>query len=131
MFNNPYMFNPYGQPNINVNNMMPQQPTNFDFNGRWVETIEEARNVASNNLPVVMFDKNKPLFYMKGVDGTFKTYEFKEVIEQKETDRIDALEDKINAILGMLAQQPINNTSVQETTPQTANINGKEVVNNG
>lgn len=127
MFNNPYMYNPYAQPNINVNNMMPQQPNNFDFNGRWVDTIEEAKNVASNNLPVVMFDKNKSLFYMKGIDGSFKTYEFKEVVEQKESDRINALEDKINAIIGLLSQGGTNIQVPQETSVETQKTSEKGV----
>lgn len=130
MFNNPYMFNPYApQPSVNVNNMLPQSG-NFDFNGRFVNSKEEAMGIANNNLPLILFDRNNPLMYMKNLDGSFKTYKIEEIVEQPQANtdaRIDDLETKINTVLSLLQQQSVNNTGVQETTPQTANINGKEV----
>lgn len=130
MFNNPYMFNPYApQPSVNVNNMLPQSG-NFDFNGRFVNSKEEAMGIANNNLPLILFDRNNPIMYMKNLDGSFKTYKFEEIVEQPQANtdaRIDDLETKINTVLSLLQQQSVNNTGVQETTPQTANINGKEV----
>ena len=129
MFNNPYMYNPYGQPSVNVNNMLPSN-NNFDFNGRFVNSKEEAMGVANNNLPLILFDRNNPLMYMKNLDGSFKTYKIEEIVEQPQANtdaRIDDLETKINTVLSLLQQQSVNNTGVQETTPQTANINGKEV----
>lgn len=130
MFNNPYMFNPYApQPSVNVNNMLPSN-NNFDFNGRFVNSKEEAMGVANNNLPLILFDRNNPLMYMKNLDGSFKTYKIEEILEQPQANtdaRIDDLETKINTVLSLLQQQSVNNTGVQETTPQTANINGKEV----
>lgn len=108
-------------PNININNMTPTG--NYDFNGRWVNSAEEAKNLANNNLPSIFLDRNNPLFYMKNMDGTFRTFKFEEVIEQPQPnndERINALEDKLNTILNALQQPGTNNTSVQETNPQTA-----------
>ena len=119
-------------PNININNM--PQPNNFDFNGRWVNSKDEAMGVANNNLPLIMFDRNNPIFYMKNMDGSFKTFRFEEVLEQPQINnhaRIDALENKINTILNALQQPSTNTSKEQETTPQTAKNNGKEVKQNG
>ena len=119
-------------PNININNM--PQPNNFDFNGRWVNSKDEAMGVANNNLPLIMFDRNNPIFYMKNMDGSFKTFRFEEVLEQSQINndaRIDALENKINTILNALQQPSTNTSKEQETTPQTAKNNGKEVKQNG
>ena len=119
-------------PNININNM--PQPNNFDFNGRWVDSKDEAMGVANNNLPLIMFDRNNPIFYMKNMDGSFKTFRFEEVLEQPQINndaRIDALESKINTILNALQQPSINTSKEQETTPQTAKNSGKEVKQNG
>lgn len=90
-------------PNININNMT--QPNNYDFNGRWVNSADEAKGIANNNLPLILFDRNNPIFYMKNMDGSFKTYKFEEVIEQPQISseqKILELEEKINAILGAL-----------------------------
>lgn len=119
-------------PNININNM--PQPNNFDFNGRWVNSKDEAMGVANNNLPLIMFDRNNPIFYMKNIDGSFKTFRFEEFLEQPQINndaRIDALENKINTILNALQQPSTNTSKEQETTPQTAKNNGKEVKQNG
>lgn len=119
-------------PNININNM--PQPNNFDFNGRWVNSKDEAMGVANNNLPLIMFDRNNPIFYMKNMDGSFKTFRFEEVLEQPQINndaRIDALESKINTILNVLQQPSTNTSKEQETTPQTAKNSGKEVKQNG
>lgn len=108
-------------PNININNMTPTG--NYDFNGRWVNSAEEAKSLANNNLPSIFLDRNNPIFYMKNMDGTFRTFKFEEVIEQPQPnndERINALEDKLNTILNALQQPSTNNTSVQETKPQTA-----------
>lgn len=119
-------------PNININNM--PQPNNFDFNGRWVNSKDEAMGVANNNLPLIMFDRNNPIFYMKNMDGTFRTFKFEEVLEQPQINndaRIDALESKINTILNALQQPSTNTSKEQETTQQTAKNSGKEVKQNG
>lgn len=119
-------------PNININNM--PQPNNFDFNGRWVNSKDEAMGVANNNLPLIMFDRNNPIFYMKNMDGSFKTFRFEEVLEQPQINndaRIDALESKINTILNVLQQPRTNTSKEQGTTPQTAKNSGKEVKQNG
>lgn len=119
-------------PNININNM--PQPNNFDFNGRWVNSKDEAMGVANNNLPLIMFDRNNPIFYMKNMDGTFRTFKFEEVLKQPQINndaRIDALESKINTILNALQQPSTNTSKEQETTLQTAKNSKKEVKQNG
>lgn len=51
-------------PPININNQItPQQQGNFDFNGKWVNDEQEARNFANANLPTILFDNNKSIFY--------------------------------------------------------------------
>ena len=82
-------------PNININNI-PSNPTpsNFDFNGKWVDGEEQARNVANNNLPLILFDNNNPVFYMKNMDGAFKKFKFEEIKEEKEQ-----ITDGLNGIL--------------------------------
>lgn len=72
----------YQMPPININNnMTPNMPNgSFDFNGKWV---------ANNNLPLILFDKNEPVFYMKNLDGSFKTFKFTEVVDQPQT-QVDA-----------------------------------------
>lgn len=102
----------YQVPPININNNMTPAPSNYDFNGKWVTSEQEAKGVANNNLPLILFDKNEPVFYMKNLDGSFKKYKFMEVVEQKEEDRIGALEAKLNAILASMA----NNTAQAETS---------------
>lgn len=147
------MFNPYGQnrldnliqqknmieqqiqslqqmqmPPININNNMTPQPNNYDGNFKWVDNQEQAKQVANNNLPLILFDRNNPIFYMKNIDGSFKTFKFEEVIEQPQIsndDRINALENKINTILNAL-QQPNTNTPNQEKqAPQRAKTTKK------
>ena len=118
-------------PPININNnMQPNQMptnTNFDFNGKWVSDEQEAKGVASNNLPLILFDKNEPVFYMKNMDGSFKKFKFEEVeqMQSKPDSRIDALEDKLNAILGALSQTNINTPENKESR-SNALKNGSE-----
>lgn len=94
-------------PNININNI-PSNPTpsNFDFNGKWVDGEEQARNVANNNLPLILFDNNNPVFYMKNMDGAFKKFKFEEIKEEKventNNERMDMLEVKMDTILKAL-----------------------------
>lgn len=100
-------------PPININNQItPQSQSTFDFNGQWVNDENEARGVANNNLPLILFDKNNPVFYMKNMDGTFKKFQFNEVVEQpkiEENERINLLEEKMNMIL-----EAINNPKKEE-----------------
>ena len=115
-------------PPININNNMTPTPNNYDGNFKWVDNQEQAKQIANNNLPLILFEKNKPVFHMKNIDGTFKTFKFEEVIEQPQIsndDRIDALENKINTILNAL-QQPNTNTPNQEKqAPQRAKTTKK------
>nr|DAS58817.1 MAG TPA: hypothetical protein [Caudoviricetes sp.] len=120
-------------PNININNMPSNSPTsNFDFNGKWVDGEEQARNIANNNLPLILFDNNNPIFYMKNMDGGFKKFKFEEIKEEKvesaDTQRMDMLEAKMDTILKALQgepQQVQQNVPSEPKTPQNARKGGK------
>lgn len=115
-------------PPININNNMTPTPNNYDGNFKWVDNQEQAKQVANNNLPLILFDRNNPIFYMKNVDGSFKTFKFEEVIEQPQTnndDRINALESKLNALIGALQQNGTNTSSDTKTSPQKAKTSKK------
>lgn len=130
-------------PPININNNMTPSPmVNFDFNGKWVDSEEQAKQVANNNLPLILFDNNQNMFYMKSVDGSFKKFKFEEVVyvpvQAPVTDpRVDELERKMDMILNALQtpnQQTGTNTQVNTETsvtePKTnargGNRNGKQ-----
>ena len=121
-----------GVPAININNnTTPSQPSvNYDGNFKWVDGEEQAKQIANNNLPLILFDNNNPMFYMKNVDGSFKKFRFEEIIDaplqntdpQLET-RMTALEGKLNDILTALSGQSAptqTNTQVTEKSTQTA-----------
>lgn len=121
-----------GMPAININNnTTPSQPSvNYDGNFKWVDGEEQAKQIANNNLPLILFDNNNPMFYMKNVDGSFKKFRFEEIIDapvqntdpQLET-RMTALEGKLNDILTALSGQPAptqTNTQATEKSAQTA-----------
>src|SRR5699024_3299508 len=100
----------------------------YDGNFKWVDNQEQAKQVANNNLPLILFDRNNPIFYMKNIDGSFKTFKFEEVIEQPQTnndDRINALESKLNALIGALQQNSTNTPNDIKTSPQKAKTSKK------
>lgn len=96
----------YQMPSININNM-PQTPVNYDFNGKWVSNENEARSVTNNNLPLILFDKNEPMFYMKQLNGDMKKFMFTEVQESttNPSDRIDALEKKLDDLISTMTSK--------------------------
>lgn len=99
-------------PPININNQLTPQIGNYDFNGKWVDSEEQARNIANNNLPLILFDNNNPIFYMKQVNGDFKKYSFSEIIDQpKESieNKVNDLEDKLNRLLENLQGKEVSN----------------------
>lgn len=97
-------------PPININNQItPQQQGNFDFNGKWVNDEQEARNFANANLPTILFDNNKSIFYMKSLDGTFKKFKFEEITEDTSNsieNRVDGIERKLDELIGALSKPP-------------------------
>lgn len=131
-------------PPININNNMtpPVPMSNFDFNGKWVDSEEQAKQVANNNLPLILFDNNQNMFYMKSVDGSFKKFKFEEVVDVPVQtpvvdSRVDELERKMDMILSALQtpnKQTDTNTQVNAemsvTEPKTnargGNRNGKQ-----
>lgn len=120
----------YQVPPININNNMPSTQPNqspfynsFDFNGKWVQNEQDARGVANNNLPLILFDKENPIFYMKGIDGSFKKFKFSEIVEEEQPkqvndERINQLEAKMSAILDALGQGNINTPQIPNEPPQ-------------
>lgn len=128
-------------PPININNQItPQQQSNtqaFDFNGRWVDGKDQALNVANNNLPLILLDKNNPYLYLKNMDGSFKTFQLSEVIEEEHgnkvaEERMDKIENKLDSLIRALnsQNQPMqaNIPTKQETAdtkPKTAMRGGK------
>lgn len=116
-------------PPININNNMstPSQLQNYDGNFKWVDNEEQAKQIANNNLPLILFDNNQPIFYMKNTDGSFKKFQFSEVkISQPNDDNqlrkeIDIMNEKINNIIDVLNKSSQNNTR-NEKAPQQKSI---------
>ena len=101
-------------PSININNNPTPMQTqnNYDGNFKWVDNEEQAKQVANNNLPLILFDNNTPMFYMKNVDGSFKKFRFEEVIDApvqnvdpQIENRMNLLEGKLNDILTAMRGQ--------------------------
>lgn len=130
----------YQIPPININNQitpnnnMPGTAASFDFNGKWVANEAEAKGVANNNLPLILFDKNDAIFYMKNLDGSFKKFRFTEVVDQPKAqndDRISALENKFDALLAQLTQAKVNTPPTPEKAPEQAKTRQKGGNDNG
>ena len=65
-------------PPININNQITPNMALNDFNCKWVNNEQEARNMIVNGLPSIMLDRNDSVFYIKPLDGSFKKYRFQE-----------------------------------------------------
>lgn len=77
-----------------VNNYLnTAPPSNYDFNGIWASSEDEARQVASANLPIIIMNKNDSKFYIKNLDGSFKTYSFSEEAEKPKVDTAKEIND--------------------------------------
>ena len=102
-------------PPININNQITPNMALNDFNGKWVNNEQEARNMMVNGLPSIMLDRNDSVFYMKSLDGSFKKYRFQEETEPKK-DNIEQRLDKLEAmILGLKSGSNINTKAEKET----------------
>ena len=158
---NNYYGNPYfQQPNYYGNGAVPdmlnqqkmqyqQQPTPptqmpiISGGLIYVENEEQAKNylVAPNNI-VPMFDKNKPILYVKSSDGagmpTFKKYTIGEITENAPktptnesfnvTDNF-VTKDEFNALKGKLEEltQKFNETAVTQVTKINKNAKKGDV----
>lgn len=94
-------------PPININNQITPVPNNFDFNGKWVNSEQEARNIARNNLPVMSMDRNLDCFYLTNPDGSFEIYDYvkrEQVPQANDSERITKLENKLNELISALTQ---------------------------
>lgn len=78
-------------------------PNNFDFNGKWVNGPDEAKQVANNNLPVIIMDKSESKFYIKGTDGSFSTFRFEQEIEEPKPEPVSILEQRMEKMESSLA----------------------------
>lgn len=102
-------------PPININNQITPNMALNDFNGKWVNNEQEARNMMVNGMPSIMLDRNDSVFYMKSLDGSFKKYRFQEETEPKK-DNIEQRLDKLEAmILGLTNGNNINTKAEKET----------------
>lgn len=106
-------------PPININNQFPM-PNNFDFNGKWVSNETEAKQTANNNLPLILFDREQPIFYMKSNDGTMKKYSFQEITTTNNDNdlemKVSQLDNKLNKLLNALGEnnEPSNEPNEQQ-----------------
>lgn len=111
-------------PPININNQFTQpqlpQQNNFDFNGKWVSNETEAKQTANNNLPLILFDREQPIFYMKSNDGTMKKYSFQEITTTNNDNdlemKVSQLDNKLNKLLNALGEnnEPFNEPNEQQ-----------------
>lgn len=116
----------YAVPPININNQVTPLPqNNFDFNGKWVDNEDQARQFASAEKPLILFDNNNPVFYMKNTDGSLKKYTFTEVVEQPKADvekKVMLLEEKMDMILNALQpKEPPKQEQVEKAEPKKEN----------
>lgn len=113
MFNNPY-YNPYPysfQENQWQNYGKTMAKTNFDFNGKWVNSIDEVNQINNENLPIISMDRNQNKFYMR-IGNDLKAYEYKEV----------EIPNKDKEIEGLKAQLQELSNQLQLFTNQNANV---------
>lgn len=112
-------------PPININNQFSQLPQeqSFDFNGRWVSDENEARRAVNNNLPLILFDREAPVFYMKSTDGNLKKYTFKEVEDKPRNteleSRVNQLDQKLDKLLNALGEGERNEPTIQTNGKQS------------
>lgn len=127
--------------NINVNPNQNQNPnffgsngSSFDFNGRYVSSIEEAKKEAAQNLPLLFIDKENPYLYMKDTTGNIKTFKLEEVQEKPDEthQKINALEgsiamlqEQMNQLIGALTGQPVAKSATTEPQPAQPQQNQK------
>ena len=102
-------------PNVTINNGMPTQ-CDYDFNGRYVSSIDEARNLIADNKPILAIDRNEPFVYMN-TNGNIVKYRLEEVLEESSTNNIDerlnALESKFDTLLETLNKPKRGNKNEQ------------------
>lgn len=98
-------------PPININNQITPNMALNDFNGKWVNNEQEARNMMVNGLPSIMLDRNDSVFYMKSLDGSFKKYRFQ---EETEPNSIRELEAFLSAMYGILEEMKTSSDFQEE-----------------
>lgn len=130
-----------GMPAININNNTTpmQNQNNYDGNLKWVDGEEQARQIANNNMPLILLDNKAPIFYMKGVDGSFKKFEFKEVTEQSNApksnleleNKVNNIETKLNQLIEAITGQKMNVGNDNTTNTQNVPVQGEKQAQKG
>lgn len=105
-----YLMQSYQQPPIQQtfiqqgpqNGQAPSQ--NFDFNGKWVNGYEEATKVSNDNLPLLIFDKDSDMFYMKQINGQMQAFKYEPVKIEEPKSEVESLKGEISDMKQQLAQ---------------------------
>lgn len=95
----------------------------FDFNGKWVNSIEEVEQINNENLPVISLDRNKNMFYMR-INNELKAYEFKEVKiqtpQEKEIEDLKAQIASLNSTIATLNDKMVQSYTQAQNVAQTS-----------
>lgn len=109
-------------PPININNQITPNNTQtgtFDFNGKWIDNEEQAKSMVVSTTPLLLFDNNNPIFYIKNTDGTIKKFQFEEIENKPQPnmleDKVNALEGKIDTILNKLQNNKTKDGTITST----------------
>lgn len=98
----------------------------FDFNGKWVNGYDEAEKLGNNNLPLLIFDKESDIFYMKQLNGQMQAFKYQPIEIAKPKTEVDELKEQLamlQAQISTLVAPSINsnvNTSQIEEVPTQA-----------
>lgn len=103
-------------PPININNQITPNTNPNDFNARWVNNEQEARNMMITT-PSIFLDRNDSLFYMKTPDGSFKKYRF---TEEQQSDSVEQRITRLETILSDFINKSNTNTKATKETPRKA-----------
>lgn len=98
----------------------------FDFNGKWVTGYEEAEKIGNDNLPLLIFDKDSDIFYMKQLNGSMQAFKYQPVEITKPKTEVEELKDQLamlQAQIGLLIAPTVAsniNTTEQPKEPVQA-----------
>lgn len=113
MYNNPY-YNPYQYPTLPMaTQQYPMTKPNFDFNGKWVNSIEEVQQINNDNLPIISMDRNENKFYMR-IGNELKAYEYKEVELPNKDKEIATLKSQLEELSKQLQVFTSQNANVSQ-----------------
>lgn len=120
-------------PPININNQITPAVSNnetYDFNGKWVDNEEQIKSISHGSTPLLLFDNNNPIFYIKNTDGTIKKFQFEEVTTPPQInpleEKVNILEGKIDSILNALQGQTEQTNVIVPTSVETPHVEEKQ-----